>query len=506
MIRYWVLGAGCWLLGWGAARAQTGGAARPDPRYEQGKAQLAAGTYGLAMNTLQKLIITNVPTPGPTTNVATYLWAVAALRDNHPREAEPVLRRLRADQPAWAGMPDVILLQAQLAEALGERERARTILGELPGEQLTAEKDALLRRLGFGPRTTEGATGPVRVAALLPLGLDDADPRRAQFGQELYAGLKLAADSLRSLGTLVDLRAYDLSNDTVATNALLAQPDLGAVELIVGPVYKGPSRLVARATAGRPIAVVNPLSEDGSLLAGSPSLFLFRPSVQTQARAAAGLAYARFEPKTAALLVEETKDDAAFAAAFRAEFERLGGRITVEEKVASQLYRTRMTEKVNALAIDSLETGALVVVSKEKNLAQQVCGRMERDNRRLPVLAPAAWLEMPELSLDQFTDREFYFLAPAYRDVASAGNRQFRRAWQARYGVPPSDYARAGFELLFTFAPLVRPGGAGLAAGLSQRGLQPGPLSPALGYPNGARDNQGVSILRLTNRVVEVVR
>ncbi len=218
------------------------------------------------------------------------------------------------------------------------------------------------------------------------------------------------------------------------------------------------------------------------------------------------LAYARFEPKTAALLVEETKDDAAFAAAFRAEFERLGGRITAEEKVASQLYRTRMTEKVNELPIDSLETGALVVVSEEKNLAQQVCGRMERDNRRLPVLAPAAWLEMPELSLDQFTDREFYFLAPAYRDAASAGNRQFRRAWQARYGTPPSEYARAGFELLFTFAPLARPGGAGLAAGLSQRGLQPGPLSPALGYPNGARDNQGMTVLRLTNRVVEVVR
>ena len=482
--------------------------ATTDARYERAKTMLATGKYRFAMAELQTLTIANTPKPGPITNAATYLWAIAALRDSRAREAEPVLRLLRTKQPDWLGIPDVILLQAQLAEALGEPERAREILNEMPDRALSAETDALMTRLGFGGRTTEGAAGkvPTRVAALLPLGLDDADPHRTQFGQELYAGLKFAADSLQALGTPVDLRAFDLENDTVATQTLLARPDLGAMNLIVGPVYKNPSRLVARAVAARQIPVVNPLSEDGTLLSEGPSLYLFRPSVQTQARAAAMFAYQRFEPKTAVLLVEDTKDDAAFAAAFRTEFEALGGRITAQEQVASQTYRTKMTEKVNALPIDSLETGCLVVVSEEKNAAQQVAGRLERGNRRLPVLAPAAWLEMPELSFDQFNDREFYFLAPTYRDLSSAANRQFRRAWQARYGVPPSDFARAGFELLFTFAPLVRPGQAGLPAGLAKRGLQPGPLSPGLGYPNGARDNQGMTILHLANRVVEVVK
>lgn len=476
-------------------------------RYERAKNLMTAGKYRFALTELQTLIITNTPKPGPETNAATYLWAVAAMRDSRAKEAEPVLRTLRQRQPNWEGIPDVILLQAMLAEALGERERAFTILKEMPDGALPAETAEMITRLGYGAKTTENTTNaPVRVAALLPLGLDDADPRRAQFGQELYAGLRLAADSLRALGTPVDVRAYDLGNDTVATRALLAKPDLSGVDLIVGPVYKAPSRLVAAATAARQTPIVNPLSEDASLLEASPALYLFRPSLQTQARTAAALAYGRFEPKTAVLLVEDTRDDTTFAAAFRKEFERLGGRITAEERVSSQTYRTRMTDKVNALPLDSLETGALVVVSDEKNAAVQVTGRLQRDNRRLPVLAPVAWLEMAELQIEQFNDREFYFLAPTYRDAPAPANRQFRRAWQARYGVPPSDYARAGFELLFTMAPLARRGGASFGANLARRGLQPGPLSPALGYPGGARDNQGMTVLRIVGRGVEVVK
>ncbi len=503
------------LLGSAPAGAQTGSTAATPPkaaitaqtRYERAKTLLAAGKNRLAMDELQGLIITNTAKPEALTNAATYLWAVAALRAGSAAQAEPVLRLLRTRQPAWAGTADVILLQAQLAEAVGERARARTILSEMPDDALTTETAALLQRLGYGPRAAAAANAPVRVAALLPLGLDDADPaRRFQFGQELYAGLKLAADSLQTLGKTVELRAYDLGNDTVATKALLVRPDLAMVDLVVGPVYKAPSRLVGRAVAGRGTPVVNPLSEDGTLLTDAPTLYLFRPSVQTQARVAATLAYERFAPKTAVLLVEETRDDLAFAAAFRTAFEALGGTVKAEETVSSQTYRTRMTEKVAALPLDSLETGVLVVVSKENNAAQQVAGRLVRDNRRLPVVAPAAWLDMPELDLAQFNNQEFYFLAPAYRDVLSPANRQFRRAWQNRYGVPPTDFGRAGFELLFALAPLAQPGAGDFAARLAQRGAQPGPLQPAIAYPAGTRDNQGVSVLKLLNGVVEVVR
>jgi len=478
-----------------------------DGRYARGKVELSQQRYENAMEALQPIIITS-GAQWPVTNAATYLWAVAALQAQKAREAEPVLRRLREQQPQWAGIPDVILLQAQLAEALGDRERARTILNELPADRLQAEKQALLDRLGFGAAAEpKPISGPLRVVALLPLNLDNADPRRSQFGQELYAGLRLAADSLNGQDSPVELKVVELGNDTMATKDLLARLDLGAVDLIVGPVYKAPSRLVARAAAARQVPVVNPLTEDGTLLTTGPSLYLLRPSVQTQGRAAARLA-ARFEPKTAVLLVEETKDDAAFAAAFRAEYESLGGRVTEEQTVSSQTYRTRMTEKVGALPVDSAAgTGVLVVVSDEKNCAQQVLNRLQRDELRLPVIAPASWLEMPELSLDELSEREFYFLAPAYRDAVSANCRRFRRAWQQRFGVPPSDYGRAGFELLYWFGPLVRQyGGAGLSTGLSQRGVGPAPMLHSIGYPNGARDNQGVTVLRLAERRIEVVR
>lgn len=490
------------------ARAQPATDAVARERYEQGRQLLAEQKHKAALTALQPLIITTVQTPLPQTNAASYLWALAAMRAERLPEADAVLKKLRAEQRPWAGYADATLLHAQVAEALGDRERARTLLNELPADQLQAEKQTLLDRLGFGAAVApQPLAGPLRVVALLPLNLDAADPRRSAFGQELYAGLKLAADSLNGQNSAVDLRVFDLGNDTVAIKNLLQRLDLSSIDLIVGPIYKAPARLVARAAAARQVPVVNPLSEDGSLLATGPSMYLFRPSVQTQARAAARLA-AQWEPKNAVLLLEDTKDDAAFAAAFRTEYTALGGIIKAEETVSSQTYRTKMTEKVAALPLDSASMpGVLVVASDEKNCAAQVTGRVDRDELKMPVIAPATWLEMPELSLDQFSRQPFYFLAPAYRDVLSPPGRRFRRAWQIRYGVPPSDFGRAGFELLYWFGPAVRQYGlAGLATGLSQRGLGPAPLLNAIGYPNSARDNQAVTVLRLNNRVVEVVK
>lgn len=480
----------------------------PLQRYEQGKQLLAEQKYKLALTALQPLIITTVQAPLPQTFAASYLWALAAMRSERVAEADALLKKLRTEQRQWAGYADATLLHAQVAEALGDRERARTFLNELPADQLQAEKQALLTRLGFGAAVApQPLTGPLRVVALLPLNLDAADPRRSAFGQEIYAGLKLAADSLTGLGTAVELRAFDLGNDTVAVKNILGQLDLGAVDLIVGPIYKGPARLVARAAAARQVPVVNPLSEDGSLLATGPTLYLLRPSVQTQARAAARLA-AQWEPQNAILLLEDTKDDAAFAAAFRAEYTALGGTIKAEETVSSQTYRTKMTEKIAGLPLDSASLpGVLVVASDEKNCAVQVTGRVAREELQMPVIAPATWLEMPDLSLDQFSKGPFYFLAPAYREIFAPAARRFRRAWQVRYGVPPSDFGRAGFELLYWFGPAVRQyGPAGLATGLGQRGIGPAPLLNAIGYPANARDNQAMTVLRLIDRVVEVVK
>lgn len=487
-------------------------AAAATSRYERGKLFLSQGKYALAMNELQSLTIMGAVGTTQYTAPATYLWAAAALQADQAAVAEPVLGRLREKQPQWAGMPDVILLQAQLAERLGQPDRALELLNELPAGQLQAEKAALLTRLGGGAGkavTPKPLTGPLRVSVLLPLSLDgDSETaRRMLFAQELYAGLKLAADSLTEQGQAVELRVYDLGNDTLEARRLLQQGGALAADLIVGPVYKAPARLIARAAAARQVPIINPLSEDGALLAEAATLYLFRPSVQTQARMAAKLAYERFETKTAVLLVEETKDDAAFAVAFRAEYERLGGVVKAEEKVSSQTYRTRMTEKVNALPIDSAAmTGVLVVASEERNAAQQVVSRVEREVLTIPVIAPASWLELTELTLDQFANKEMYFLAPAWRPAGTPAEKRLRRAWRARYKVPPTDFGRAGFELLYAFGPLVRQYGAGLSTGLAERGIQPGPLLPGLGYPAGARDNQAVSVLKLTGRQVEVVK
>ena len=54
---------------------------------------------------------------------------------------------------------------------------------------------------------------------------------------EMYNGILLAADTLRTLGVNINLYTYDINDDTVAVTNLLDEGRLNNMDLIIGPVY-----------------------------------------------------------------------------------------------------------------------------------------------------------------------------------------------------------------------------------------------------------------------------
>ena len=54
---------------------------------------------------------------------------------------------------------------------------------------------------------------------------------------EMYEGILLAADTLRSLGLNINLHTYDIKSDTVEITRLINSGKLAGMDLIIGPVY-----------------------------------------------------------------------------------------------------------------------------------------------------------------------------------------------------------------------------------------------------------------------------
>ncbi|AYA36707.1 hypothetical protein D3Y59_06350 [Hymenobacter oligotrophus] len=535
------------------------GSSDPDTRYRNGKTLIDQSRFELAMDELLPLTPPAAKySRGPE---AAYLYAVAATRARKWAEAEQMLNLLRTEYPQWPGLSEAYFLQAQVSFEQGEADNALRVLGEIPAGQLRTQQQAmkatylarlrdkalwqnLVRRypqdttvarayaeqLVFGGLYTDADRGQLEqvvkqfsldrarytprpraqrkssynVAVLLPFEFDDPSwetRRRLQFVTDLYAGLKLAADSLQREGRSLNLFAYDTGADTLGLKQVLALPELASMDMIVGPVYKSGAKILARYAQQNQIVAVNPLSQDGALVQDNAWYYLFEPSLATQGRLAAEYAYRSLGGRPAVIFHEDNKDEAAFAEAYKRAYESLGGRVLGVRRIDSN-----NPESLNAGfgGVDLKSAGHLVVASDHRKAGPYALGVMQSQGLTAPLLAYASWLDNPSISLGQLDRRDIYFVQPKHLDATLPGVRRFRQLYTQQQNIPPSVFAATGFELLYYFGSQLHQNGPGFQQQLANSGPISGVLFQGIGYSNQAHDNQYVPITKLERLEVEV--
>ncbi|WP_460577576.1 ABC transporter substrate-binding protein [Hymenobacter coalescens] len=536
------------------------GSQDPDTRYRNGKTLLDQGRNDLAMEEL--LPVTMPAAKFGRAPEAAYLYAVAATRARKWAEAEQMLNLLRNEYPQWPGLSEAFFLQGQVSFEQGDTDNALRVLGQIPGAQLRAQRTAmkstylarvrdkalwqnlvrrypqdtavarayaeqlvygglytdadrsqleqLVQQYGFDrtrytPRPRPQRKTSYNVAVLLPFEFSDPSwetRRRLQFVTDLYAGMKLAQDSLQREGRTLNLYAYDTGADTLQLKQLLQQPELAGMDMMVGPVYKSGAKILARFAQQNQIVAVNPLSQDGSLVLDNAWYYLYEPSTATQGRAAAEYAYRAFGGgRPAVIFHEDTKDETAFAEAYRKTFEALGGKVLAVRSLDSD-----NPESLNAGfgGLDLKSAGHLVVASDHRKAGPFTLGIMQSQGLAVPLITYASWQENPSIEPAQLDRREVYFVQPKYLDSTLPGVRRFRQLYTQQQNIPPSVFAASGFELLYYFGSQLHQHGPAFQQPLAGSGPVSGTLFQGIGYPQQAHDNQYVPITKLERLEVEV--
>ncbi len=98
---------------------------------------------------------------------------------------------------------------------------------------------------------------------------------------EMYEGMLIAVDSLRSLGLEVELNVSDTGADTSTVDWLISSGRLRNADLIIGPVYSYNLERIASYAATYGIPVVSPVQlRNQNILDGKPNLFRVCPSTR----------------------------------------------------------------------------------------------------------------------------------------------------------------------------------------------------------------------------------
>ena len=530
-------------------------------RYKNGKTLIGQTRYDLAMQELEPLTA-----PGNKFNrapEAAYLYSMAATKASKWAEAEQMLNLLRSEYPQWAGLPEAYFLQGQVSFEQGDFDNALRVLAQLPPDRLATERENMkavylprikdkatfqnllkaypqeaalgrayasklanggwytdadkpqldqlitqfaLDRTRYTPRPRALKKSTYNIGVLLPFDFNDPSwetRRKNQFVTDLYAGLRLAQDSLQREGRPVQLFAYDTGADTLQLKQVLALPEVAGLDMIIGPVYKSGSKILARYAQQHQILCINPLSQDADLVLDNPWYYLFEPSTATQARQAAQFAYSRLGgPRTAVVLYEDNRDEAAFGAAYKQAYEMLGGRVLQLRRINSDV-----DESLGAgfAGLDLKTVGHLVVASDARRAGPYTMGVLKAQEARVPLITYASWLDNSRIGLYQLDTRDVYFVHSKFLDRNNPGVQRFRQLYVQRQNLPPSVFAFTGFELLYYFGTQLHQYGPAFQQNLAASGPVSGAVLQGIGYPGGAHDNQYVPLTKLERLEVEVL-
>ncbi|WP_167855564.1 ABC transporter substrate-binding protein [Hymenobacter fodinae] len=537
------------------------GSSDPNMRYKNGKVLLDQTRYDLAMQELEPL--TRPTAKFERAPEAAYLYAVAASRAKKWVEAEQMLNLVRNEYPQWAGLPEALFLQGQVSFEQNDFDNALKVLSMLPPERLTTERENMkavylprikdkatfqsllktypreaalgrayadklanggwytdadkgqlndliaqfsLDRTRYTPRPRAQKKSTYNIGVLLPFEFNDPSwekQRKNQFVTDLYAGMRLAQDSLQREGHPVQLFAYDTGADTLQLKSVLALPEVASMDMLIGPVYKSGSKILARFAQQKQILCVNPLSQDGDLVEDNPWYYLFEPSAETQAKQAAQFAFARLGgPRTAVVFYEDSKDDSSFGEAYKQAYEALGGKVVELRRINSDVEESL---SAGFTGVDLKSVGHLVVASDHKKAGPYTFGVMQAQAARPALITYASWLDNNRVGLGQLNARSVYFVQPKFIDKTNLGVRRFRQLYTQRQNLPPSVFAFSGFEMLYYFASQLHQYGPAFQQELANNGPVSGALFQGIGYPAGTHDNQYVPITKMEHLEVEVL-
>lgn len=511
--------------------------------FENGKELMGLGKNALAMQAFKPILSAE----NPYRETAAFLYGVAAYREKQNFVARDMFLQIVSMSPNWQQIDEVNLWLTHLylmdgdykkAMEFGSKiqdptisksaisykrqfleklsfEKLNSLLSDYPSDKQVAEAlcDKIIQ-MPFKSQDRELLENLVSVfeldrtkyriddqlktvkkdryhiAVMLPFMLEElkTNPRRIsnEFVLELYEGILLGVTDLKSQGVDVKLHLYDTRRDSSYTARLVQLEELKHMDLIIGPLYPGPVKVVSDYSFHNRINMLNPLSTNSEIVENNPYAFLFNPSDEMAAKKLAGYTSNIITNKNVLIFHSLTSRDSVTAQAYKSEIERSGFRVNYMEgidkdngkKILDILTNTRTIEieesladqpvnqtnlqgnlrigEMSFLTIKPDSIGHIFIASNEPSLIANALTGLATRGDTIRIAGSEKWLDHRIISLEGL-DRQrailsaptfFYKDKPRYESVVTACKETFKT-------YPTKNFFQ-GYELMMTTGKLLK--------------------------------------------------
>jgi LysM repeat protein len=368
------------------------------------------------------------------------------------------------------------------SDQIAEPAEPDTILIEGEGEVIMRE-----RPYGFTPVTNLG--GSLNVAVLLPFYIEEnarrieIDSSKSVKGKktfkvitrqndwiyprsigflEMYQGILLAADTLRSLGLDVTINAFDIQSDTVEITRLIRSGRLDKMDLIIGPIHSGNLSLVASYAGMREIPVVSPVPlVNNSSLLNNPTLFMANPSLEVNQMTIAKKISEYYDHNFVFIHSDDTGIDDEVQNFKKMIFDELKYKIPYEEiRFKEIVFYSRSkfgTDSISRLghALSNQLKNVVVIASEDTPVMSETITDIHAISKKfdIKVLGYPYMRNLDNLDPKYFFDLGLMVYSPYWIDYTRNDVKRFITHFRNKFLTEPKEisYAWQGYDIAYYF-------------------------------------------------------
>ena len=283
---------------------------------------------------------------------------------------------------------------------------------------------------------------------------------KSKFAIEFYNGVKMALDSISTDSCKFKLYVYDTNgNDTLRINNLLLQPELAAIDLIIGPLYFNNFKLVAKFAQKKQIPIVSPVKQSNKLLLGNPFVFKAIPSKSTTLK------------EMCTLLVDSFKTENLLAVSYSNSKERLlidsyiktySDQILNSEDtiIYSTIKTLEISSDINTIVsnLHPTKNNVIFVPTTDQTFVTNLFSILitalnEQNNKdcRVTLLGLEEWMSFENIDLPYFQKLNIHYCSARFINDEDSLVKSFEKKYVKQKEIYPSKNTFLGFDLGYCF-------------------------------------------------------
>ena len=279
---------------------------------------------------------------------------------------------------------------------------------------------------------------------------------------EMYEGILMACDTLRSIGLDITVHTFDINNDTIELTRLIRNGQLDGMDLIIGPVY---SYNLAKLTAyaGKlGIPIVSPVQLiNNSALLNNPNLFLANSTLEV-AQNTISKKVGEYFDKNFVFIHGDTAGIDPDVKNFKGKIiSELSNRLPFEEiKFKEFIFNTNSAfnnDSINRLehALSNTTDNIVIIASEEAPAISETLQNLQSLSEKyvLKVFGYPVMRGLNNLEPRYLFDLNILVYSPFWIDYSSKEVKQFNADFREKFLTEPNEmsYAWLGYDITYYF-------------------------------------------------------